>query len=55
MLENLNELIERQQRESESAAQRWLRYAGVFLVSLCLWRAVRRNQIPGVEAAHHGT
>lgn len=40
MLENLNELIERQQRESESASLRWLRYAGVFLVSLFAFGAL---------------
>jgi hypothetical protein len=40
MLENLNELIERQQRESEPATQRWLRYAGVFVVSLVAFGAL---------------
>jgi len=40
MLENLNELIERQQRESETVVARWLRYAGVFLVSLFAFGAL---------------
>lgn len=39
MLEDLNELIERQ-RESETTARRWLRYVGVFMVSLVAFGAL---------------
>ena len=39
MFEDLNEL-ERRQRESEPAWTRWLRYAGVFVVSLVAFGAL---------------
>jgi hypothetical protein len=40
MFESLNEEIKRREAGSESAAMRWLRYAGVFVVSLFAFGAL---------------
>ncbi len=40
MFESLNEEIKRREGESESAVIRWLRYAGVFIVSLFAFGAL---------------